>query len=168
MQKLLNKLATDYPSLIFQQDKSFYWSPQTQQIFFNPRESNDSAEWSLLHETAHALLGHKNYTSDVELLNLEVAAWEKAKSLSSKYGITIDDKHIQTCLDSYRDWIYRRAVCPQCGATTAQQDHKHVYACFNCHHTWQVSASRFCRPYRRTSTNKKSSATVFAADDLAL
>jgi hypothetical protein len=49
-----------------------------------------------------------------------------------------------------------------------QQDSLPLYRCFNCHATWRVAPSRFCRPYRqKTITGKASypnaSAPIFAA-----
>ncbi len=150
MDKLLAHLSTDYPSLTFEAGKAFCWSPRDQKITYKTTAHGIAASYSLLHEVGHATLKHKRYTLDFELLELEVAAWEQAKQLASAYDITIDEDHIQDCLDSYRDWMYRRSVCPCCTAKTLQQDDQPTYRCFNCHATWRVAPSRFCRPYRQT------------------
>jgi hypothetical protein len=52
-------------------------------------------------------------------------------------------------LDTYRDWLYKRSICPTCTAKCLQQGDFVHYRCFNCHTTWRVTASRFCRAYRR-------------------
>lgn len=163
MEKLLEQLRQDHPGLQFARGKSFCWSPLTRQIFYKPGGSQ-SGLWSVLHETAHALLEHTDYSLDFELLQMEVSAWESAKELAKKYAIAIDDDHVQDCLDSYRDWLYKRSICPWCGNKSIQCDREPRYQCFNCHSTWDVAPSRFCRPYRQFRENKKSSA-IFTTDD---
>ncbi len=105
--------------------------------------------WSLLHETGHALLGHHSYKADFELLKLELAAWERARQIGQEVDVDIDENHIQDCLDTYRDWLYKRSICPSCGTKCLQQDDFTHYSCFNCRAVWRVSASRFARSYRR-------------------
>lgn len=163
MESLLKELRRDHPGLRFTEGRAFYWSPQTRQVFYTLNRSQTGL-WSILHETAHALLEHTRYSLDFELLQMEVAAWEHAKKLAEKYSITIDEDHVQDCLDSYRDWLYKRSICPSCGNKSVQHDQELRYICFNCHSTWNVASSRFCRPYRQFSETKKSSA-VQTTDD---
>lgn len=163
MEKLLKKLQQDYPELTFTEGESFCWSPQTRQVFY-AIDTTPCGPWAILHETAHALLDHTRYSLDFELLRMEVAAWEHAKELAKRYGVSIDEDHVQDCLDSYRDWLYKRSICPMCGTKSIQQDQELRYQCFNCHSAWGVAASRFCRPYRQFKTLKKSS-TVYTVDD---
>jgi hypothetical protein len=163
MRNLLNKLQTAHPELSFRPGPAFYWSPETGEIFYRESADDDKARWALLHEVSHALLGHKNYHTDLELLQLEVAAWAHAERLAGEYDLRIDADHIQDCLDTYRDWLHGRSVCPTCTTRSLQQsDHKH-YRCHNCHTSWRVSASRFCRPYRAVR-GVAQHATVFAAE----
>ena len=82
------------------------------------------------------------------LLKLEVEAWEKAKEVALKLDIKIDPNHIEDCLDTYRDWLYKRSVCPKCSNKSLQQSDFNHYECFNCHMRWRVTTSRFCRTYR--------------------
>jgi len=164
MEKILKQLQKDHPDLCYKEGESFCWSPQSKQIFYILK-SSQYGSWAILHETAHALLGHTRYSLDFELLKMEVAAWEAAKELAKKYNITIDEDHIQDCLDSYRDWLYKRSICPTCGNKSIQQDEKPRYQCFNCRSTWSVASSRFCRPYRQFKVHKKSP-TALTVDDL--
>jgi len=150
MEVMLAQLQARFPGLSYVAGASFCWSPKTRQIAYAPEANSETATWSLLHETSHALLEHTSYKSDVELLRLEVAAWEHAKELAGEFGISIDENHIQDCLDSYRDWIYARSICPRCGNKSLQQDELTHYRCFNCHNVWHVTPSRFCRAYRAT------------------
>jgi hypothetical protein len=150
MEQTLSRLRAQFPSLIFREGAVFCWSPETKEIIYNPKGDQHTASWSLFHEASHALLEHSTYATDFELLRLEIAAWEYAKGLADQLGVTVDENHIQDCLDSYRDWIYARSICTRCGTKSLQQhDLKHYY-CFNCHEVWQVTPSRFCRAYRAT------------------
>ena len=149
MHELLERLRFDYPKISFIQGDTFFWSPKNQSVTYSPGSTQpDIAKWSLLHEVSHGILEHKSYKSDFELMQLEVEAWQHAKTLAKKYDIKIDPEHIQDCLDTYRDWLHMRATCPTC-KTVSTQKNPSTYECFNCHTIWRVSGSRFCRPYRR-------------------
>ena len=159
MQNLIDKLANLVPDVKFVSGDNFLWSPVNRIITYPKTSAKDKlAAWSLLHETGHAILGHQNYTSDVDLLLMEVSAWEEAKGLAKELKITIDDDHIQDCLDTYRDWLHQRSTCPRCGLVSLQTS-RSGYKCINCACSWKVSASRFCRPYRLTSATRSKSKT---------
>ncbi len=156
MKNLINTINNDFPRIVFIQGTDFHWSPKQSQVSYNPNLLGQiPGQCTLLHEVGHAILNHTSYQSDLELLQMEVAAWEEAKVLGVKYKITIYDDYIQNCLDSYRDWLHLRSKCPMCGIHCAQTDIRH-YKCLNCQHTWIVSSSRFCRPYRRSDSKKTS------------
>lgn len=146
MEQLLSKLRSLLPDVSFVQGESFYWSPGKQKITYTDNDDIES-QWTLLHEVSHAVLDHTSYNSDFELLHLEVAAWEEAKNLGKRLDVKIDENHIQDCLDTYRDWLHQRSTCPTCSSVSLQ-DSVNSYHCHNCHTEWQVSNSRFCRPYR--------------------
>lgn len=147
MEDLVAKLRRDYAgSLSFRKGELASWSPHRQQISYSLTDDETGA-WSLLHEVGHALLGHQSYQSDMELLKKEVEAWEKARELAEAYSLTISNEHIQDCLDTYRDWIYKRSTCPACQNHGLQQN-KDLYSCVNCQNSWMVTSARFCRPYR--------------------
>lgn len=154
MEQTLNRLTIRFPGLAFREGKVFCWSPGTQEVIYNSASDPRTAPWSLLHEASHALLKHTTYNTDFELLRLELAAWEYAKQLAEELDIIIDENHVQDCLDSYRDWIYARSICPHCGTKSLQQSDLKHYCCFNCHEVWQVTPSRFCRAYRATKRAK--------------
>jgi hypothetical protein len=162
MRELIEKLQKQFPKLNFVAGRQFSWSPETEEIFFvenfqaagSRRQAPETAAWSLLHETGHAILDHKGYQADFELLRLEIDAWEKARELAREFKIEISEDHIQDCLDTYRDWLYKRSICPNCSTKCLQQSDYVHYRCFNCHTTWKVTASRFCRAYRRKDTSQ--------------
>ncbi len=159
MVTLVDELAKLAPDITFQPGSSFFWSPKKRYITYDP-EPTEHNTWALLHETAHATLDHSTYNSDFELLHLEVAAWEEAKILARRFSITIDENHVQDCLDTYRDWLHQRSTCPTCSSVSFQNA-PNEYRCHNCHTSWQVSTSRFCRPYRlRNSKQSKKSPGV--------
>lgn len=154
MPSLLVRLQTDFPTLLFQPVSSFYWSPEEETVYYAEPTDTSEATWKLLHETCHGILNHQLYKTDFDLLQLEVAAWRKARELGKTYHITIGSDHIEDCLDSYRDWLHARSTCPSCLANGLQTTPTR-YECLNCESSWQVSRSRFCRAYRRSMAAKK-------------
>jgi hypothetical protein len=160
MDKLISRLKTGYPALNFTAGRQFSWSPETDEIIYKGSASGKRAVWSLLHETGHALLKHQGYKGDFELLRLEIDAWQRARSLADDLNLSIDDDHIEDCLDTYRDWLYKRSICPTCSAKCLQQGDFVHYSCFNCHTTWRVTASRFCRAYRSTKHVTQPAASI--------
>ena len=147
MERVIKLLNLQFPDLTYRPGDSFYWSPQRQEIRYVADSIAPSCIWTLLHETSHAILRHNSYESDFELIMLEIKAWEAAKKLAKKMKVKIDENHIEDCLDTYRDWIHARSICPKCESKSLQTDKLH-YRCFNCHASWRVTASRFCRSYR--------------------
>lgn len=150
MEKMLHRLRERFPQLRFREGRTFYWSPGTSEVFYTLRANGERAVWSLLHETSHAILGHNHYNSDFELLQMEVAAWQQTRCLSQELSVEMSEDHIQDCLDTYRDWLFNRSICPQCNNRSLQQPGTQHYRCFNCHALWKVTSSRFCRTYRAT------------------
>jgi len=149
METFVKRLRQDFPTLLFVSGDVASWSANTGQVTYTDSTA-PSALWTLLHELGHALLGHTSYESDSNLLLKEAAAWEEALALAKKYKQTIDTDHIQNCLDTYRDWVFKRSTCPDCGQHGVQPSQS-LYSCLNCQNTWKVSSARFCRPYRLKS-----------------
>ena len=145
---LAQDLADRIPTIHLEEGDVFYWSPSDRTVFFNQNNHTQEGLWALLHETGHAILDHTQYYSDIELVQMELEAWEKAKTLAEERSIIIDEDHVQDCLDSYRDWLHKRSLCPDCKLSGLQTD-RHTYNCVFCHKQWKVSTERFCRPYRR-------------------
>ncbi len=146
---LLKSLEKEYPNIAFVRSEHIRWASEAKTVYFNPDKIH--ANWSLLHEVGHMISKHKSYNSDIELLQMEVEAWKKAQEISTKYNITIDKNHIEDCLNSYRDWLYKRSLCPKCFHTGIEKK-TGDYSCINCNNTWQVTKERFCRVYRKKNT----------------
>lgn len=155
MAALVDRLKKDYPKLAFASGADFRWSPASRTITYVTGTSDEASDWALIHEVAHALLEHNRFSSDFSLVRQEVDAWARAKSLAASYSLVIDQDYIEDCLDTYRDWLYRRSSCPRCTSASLQIDNSASYLCYNCNFSWQVSRERFCRPYRRASDTKR-------------
>lgn len=128
-------------SLILKKDELFSWNHHAYAITYNPSSEN-AAEY-LLHEYSHALLQHQNYEHDIDLIKLERAAWDKALEIAPQYAIDIDESLIETSLDSYRDWLHSRSLCPHCHSTGLQASHQDYY-CPACTTTWHVNEAKTC------------------------
>ncbi|HSX27459.1 MAG TPA: hypothetical protein VLG25_01615 [Patescibacteria group bacterium] len=154
METLLASLQKDFPDFTFTSGETFCWSPHNKQVIYAASPASNIGTWSLLHELGHGLLDHQSYETDLELLLLEVEAWTKARELAVKYKIEIDDDHIEDCMDTYRDWLDARSTCPECTHNGLQISSRQ-YSCYNCRMRWQVTSSRFSRPYRLTKVEDK-------------
>lgn len=149
---LLSRISKDFPNIKFELGSDFHWSPLTKTVFY-AQESHPE----LLHELAHALLGHKEYTRDIKLLEMEQEAWEYAReNLAPAYGKKISDEIIDAALDTYRDWLHDRSVCPSCSSTGLQVRHDE-YKCLACYTHWKVNEARTCtlRRYKIKSNTRQ-------------
>ncbi len=130
---------------------SFSWSYENRTITYDPHDKD--VEVLLLHEAGHAVLDHHNYIYDVHLLEMERAAWDKARELASMLKVRLPHATIETALDTYRDWLHARSLCPRCGSTGVQEG-QHAYTCLACHREWHVNEARTCQ-LRRYTTKKR-------------
>ena len=139
---LIPQLRRDYPDVQFQADTYCHWDPKTRTVYY--QEASEAVA-DILHEVAHALLDHVDYTQDIQLLAMERDAWHFARQdLAPRYAIVIDDDHQQEALDSYREWLHARSTCPSCSATGMQIE-RHNYRCLACETSWRVNEARICR-----------------------
>ena len=140
---LKNKLAEHFADLNFQEGEDFLWNPSTKTVTY----ADDSVDGPalILHETAHALLNHRGYSRDIELIKIERQAWDYAKDeLALKFNVKIDDNLIENSLDSYRTWLHKRSTCPSCGLTGIQES-RQTYRCISCRSRWSVNEARTCQ-----------------------
>ena len=129
---LLARLRADYPNLEFLAGERFLFHPPAT-IYY---EVNSDDYLSLLHELGHALIDKTDYNQDVELLQIESAAWAKAKELCAKYHLTFDESYAESRLDSYRDLLNYNSLCPNCGLNGYEDEHQ-TYHCPLCGASWQ-------------------------------
>ncbi len=141
----LKTLRSHYPDITFVENSdSFRWSPQVSSVYVAQLD-NERDLITLLHETGHALARHTNYTQDIQLLKLERQAWDIARDqLAPLFTIEISEDKIEEALDSYRDWLHARSICPECKSNGVQQDESH-YRCLACSTIWKVNDARTCQ-----------------------
>ncbi len=113
----LAKIRSDFPEFRFIGGARFSFRPP-KTIVIGPEEPSDDS--LLLHELGHALSKHKDFDTGAKRLKMEVEAWEKARELAPKYGVTIDEEMVESELDTYRDWLHKKSRCPKCGLTRFQ------------------------------------------------
>lgn len=145
----IRQIREDFSELSFAPHEVFHWSPRKNTVFYDPQKiTKPSGIYQLLHEVGHALSKHCYYESGVHLIRIESEAWHKAQVLAEKYGLVIDQDHIESSLDSYRDWLHLRSTCPQCQSVSLETKLNH-YHCFNCMQKWKVPSDQRSRYYRR-------------------
>ena len=115
MDSFIKQLAADFPEVVFRPAKRFIFSPP-HTISYPKKTSTtlDGDRLLLLHELSHYLLKHQDYGSELDLLKMEAEAWEKAKDLAPNYQIAWNEDVKDDYLDSYRDLLHRRSICPTC------------------------------------------------------
>lgn len=146
-QSIISRLQELHPDYSFVAGNTFRWNPIDKIIEYDNNDFNEDGLQLLVHELGHAELGHSSFSSDIELIRKEVAAWDYVKQHASRYQIPYDEDLAERCLDSYRVWLDQRSCCPECGSTGYQPD-EDVYQCINCYSQWSVSTdqqSRICR-----------------------
>ena len=137
---VLTILKSAYPQFSFLPADQARWDPATLTVYY---EVSDSSLAELFHELAHGLLGHATYRRDIELIGIERDAWEHALQLASTYNVQIDQETIEDALDSYREWLHARSLCPTCSATGIQASQS-TYTCLVCQSTWRVNEAKTC------------------------
>lgn len=133
MRELIGKIRADYPEFKLREGKRFSFRPPRTIIFVlgSGTDEQNLQRLQLLHEVGHAVLEHKNFTTDPERLQMERAAWEQARMLCVRYGVEYDEEFVEEELDTYRNWLHQKSCCPQCGLTRYQtRDGK--YHCPGC------------------------------------
>ncbi len=152
MTSLLDQLRASFGQYHFEAAAQFAWSPETGTIYYHsPGIQKSSGYHRLLHEVAHAELGHATYRYDIELIRMEVAAWRHARALAKDVGLRISDRACDRHLETYRDWLYLRSRCPTCQATGLQNGEL-AYVCSQCRSSWRVPRAQLCQIQRRRQT----------------
>ena len=154
--ELLDLLKRTYPDLNFAYGNRFKYrypnhitlekppknpenSPETAQKPENRAYTRQKNTLQAFHELGHALLKHKDYTTDVSRLKIECAAWEAGKTAFLKLqksdkidqNLKWDDDFVEDSLDTYRDWLHQKSTCKTCGLTRYQTEDG-AYHCPRC------------------------------------
>lgn len=152
---LVTKLRADYPALQFQAASESRWSHSEHTVYYIDRKG-PAPKYELMHELGHAINNHSRYRQDIELITLELEAWETTESLAPSYGINIPREFAESHLDSYRDWLHARSRCPRCDQAGIQERQTGVYRCLLCHLRWEANPAKQCGLRRIKSKTKTS------------
>ena len=137
MQSLIKKLAKDYPEITIEAGDRFQFTPPDYLFYAADTEYSDlEAQLLLLHELGHYLIDETDYSTDIELLEIEAKAWAKAKELCKKYAITYDEDFAEDRLDSYRNYLHYASLCKNCQLAGYQDDNGN-YHCPLCNANWK-------------------------------
>lgn len=142
---LLARLVDRFPEVNFIEGADFKWEPSSKTIFW---ASSEHFEAQILHEIGHFLAGHFDFKMDIDLLKMELEAWEKAKIIAREYGVRISQNLIEDHLDTYRDWLHRRSLCPNCQINGFQMKNCD-YRCPACESEWRANSAKFQELRRR-------------------
>ena len=131
-------LLAFYPNYQFEIGDDFLYDAAEDIIYYqvNSLNTNDG-QIALLHEIAHAQLGHFHYASDFELFAMETQAWNRTRQLARQHNLPLSEDYVTDCLASYATWLHKRATCPTCSNFSLQMDEL-TYRCFLCDDRWQV------------------------------
>lgn len=136
MQNLIKKIASNHPELEIAAGERFQFSPPNH-LYYDPQTSysNSEAKLLLLHELGHYLIKETDYSTDIELIEIETRAWAKAKDLCKQYGVKYDEDFVEDRLDSYRDYLHYFSLCKNC-QLAGYQDNAGHYHCPLCGANW--------------------------------
>jgi hypothetical protein len=132
-------IVKDFKDIKFVPGRYFMWSPLARTLTYDVKTADTNrGKMGMLHELGHARLGHRIYKYDMELLNMEMDAWDFARQMAPKYGVKMDEEHIKRAISTYDYWLSKRATCPDCQNFSLQKD-RDYYGCFACGSKWQVN-----------------------------
>ena len=131
--ELLSLLKESYKDLTFKEGPRFLFRPK-KTIFYI--EANENFRFLLLHELAHALLGHFSFDRSLERLEIERDAWEKTRELCELHEVPFDDNLAEAELNTYRDWVHQKTLCKACGLTCLEISSESLYCPF-CQKTYK-------------------------------
>lgn len=115
------------------------YSASTGTITYVPKlVKTNRGRLALLHEIGHYILDHRHYKYDMELLDIEMSAWDITRELAKQHSVSVDEVHIANCIATYDAWLTKRATCPTCQNFSLQKS-KSTFSCFACGTTWRVN-----------------------------
>ena len=146
-------LIERFPELTFIPGNYFMWSPYHKVIIYDSnRIDENNGRLALLHEIGHARLGHRIYRYDIQLITMEMDAWDVARELAPQHGVKIDEEQIAQTIEGYDEWLTKRSTCPDCNNFSLQRG-RDSYGCFACGAKWTVNW-RKDRRVKRTVTSR--------------
>lgn len=128
----LESLKSTYPDFTFRPGRKFLFRPPKSIRYL---ESDENFRLLLLHELAHALLGHFTFSRSLERLEIERDAWEKTRKLCEIHHVPFDESLAEAELDTYRDWVHQKTLCKTCGSTCLEVNSESLFCPF-CQRTY--------------------------------
>ena len=136
---IISKLENEF-SLNISPGEEYYYDSLSDTVFYIKKEIYSVLGYSsFLHEASHAILGHINYKSELELLATETRAWELAIKIAHTFDIKIPEKLISSSLESYESFALNRGLCPTCNRFIISSMSQ--YQCLFCNTKWSCSQS---------------------------
>ena len=123
----LSSLEETYPDFTFRPGHKFLFRPPKSIYYL---ESDENFRLLLLHELAHALLGHFSFSRSLERLQIERDAWEKTRELCNLHSVPFDEALAEAELDTYRDWVHQKTLCKTCGLTCLEVNSESLFCPF--------------------------------------
>lgn len=156
----MERIISDFPQFRFIADTFFMYCPSDQSVTYDvDRVNSNNGLLALVHEVSHGVLEHRVYKYDLQLVQMEIDAWEMTRKLAERYGLEVDEEHIANCIDSYDYWATKRATCPDCDNFSLQRG-RDEYSCFNCGAIWQVNWRKDRRVTRKVVERYRSPAAT--------
>jgi hypothetical protein len=146
----VDSIVADFPQFRFVPGKFFMWSPHTKSVVYDTRRESNDGKIALLHEIGHATLNHRLYRYDMQLIEMEMDAWDVVRQLAPKYELYVDEGHIARCIATYDAWLTKRATCPDCQNFSLQKG-RDQYGCFACGSVWEVNWRKDRRVTRKVT-----------------
>lgn len=134
-QAFLETLKSEFPNFSFKPGRKFLFRPK-KSIFY--LEDNENFRLLLLHELAHALLGHFSFETSLDRLKIERDAWDKTRSLCADFNVPFLEEVAEAELNSYRDWLHQKTLCKTCGLSCIEVDSESLFCPF-CQKTYKKS-----------------------------
>ena len=131
----LKMIIEAYPNLTFKPGRKFLFRPPKSIHYL---ETDENFRFLLLHELAHALLGHYTFDRSLERLQIERDAWAKTRELCCLYSIPFDDNLAEAELNTYRDWVHQKTLCKHCGLSCLEVSSESLY-CPSCQKFYKKS-----------------------------
>ena len=123
----LESIKKSYPDFAFRPGHKFLFRPPKTIRYI---ESDENFRLLLLHELAHAILGHFSFDRSLERLQIERDAWAKTRELCSLYSIPFDEEFAEAELNTYRDWVHQKTLCKHCGLSCLEVSSESLYCPF--------------------------------------
>ena len=73
---------------------------------------------------------------------------ELLEKMGEKYNITFNENFAENNLDTYRNWLHLRSLCPDCKVNGMQLSNLN-YRCLACFREWSNNDSRFKRLHKK-------------------